>query len=236
MIVRKSLVFVAAVAISSLLTSARAVAGPVITFPDKMTPNLVWTDIEESNNSIISGQTLFGGVMASGVNDILTLQSTAFSVSNVAAPVSYLTSNLDATINAKPGYKITGIRVAENGRASTYGANSVAYVNLDVSVVSNNGLTLQQDDADYTKLGALGPPSSAMWNLGVSFSFAASDQVLISLRNDLLADGAAGMASIGKDKVQIFVTTAVIPEPTSTLAIIGLGVAGTLIRRRRTAC
>jgi len=210
-----------------------ASADQVVTFPDVMTTNLVYSSIEESNNSIISGQTLFGGISPQVPGDELRLQATAFSLSNPGG-VGFLTGNFDATITAKPGVVINSITIRENGSAMTYGADAIAFANLDATVIVGGGFNLQ-DSVSYTKTGAAGLPNPEMWNLSVSFNFSPTNEVLLSIRNDLLVDGTPGVASIGKDKIQIIVGTTIttVPEPSSALAIMAFGVAGTTLRRRR---
>ncbi len=217
------------VALSTCLTGS-ASAVQVVNFPDINTPDLVYSSLQESNNSTTIGQSLFANVTKSGNN--LVLQSTAFSLSSVGG-TDFLAGDFDGTITAKPGFLINSIRVFENGTATTFGSGSTSYANLDVTVLPDNSAS-QQDDVSYLKIGPA-PPSSSMWNLAVNFNFTPTSEVLLTVRNELLVDGAAGVASIGKDKVQIIVglTPNVIPEPTSTLAILAFGIVGTAVRRRR---
>ncbi len=68
----------------------------------------------------------------------------------------------------------------------------------------------------------------------MTFSFDPTDEILLSLRNQLIsASLVGGVSSIDKDKIRIAVNTVAIPEPSSVLAIVGLGLVGTAVRRRR---
>jgi len=215
----------------SLLFSGSASAIGIWNFPDIMTDNLVFSSIQESHSPSILGQTLFGGISAQVPGDELRLQSTAFTLSSVGG-IGFLTGNFDTTITAKPGRLINSITVSENGSSVTFGANAIAFANLDTTVIVGGGVNLQ-DDVSFINTGIAGPPSPESWSLSVSFSFSPTNEVLLSIRNDLLVDGTPGVASIGKDKVQIIVGTTAIPEPASALAIVVFGVAGSAIRRRR---
>jgi hypothetical protein len=227
----KSLLAIAPVAFTfATLLSGSANAVQVINFPDVNTPHLVYSSLQESNNSSTIGQSLFAGI--SNMGDNLVLQSTAFSLSSVGG-VDFLTGDLDVTITANPGQLINSISIVENGSATTFGVGSTTYAYLDSTIVLDNSPDQQGDDS-YTKVGPA-PPSSSMYNLAVNFSFTPEKEVLLTVRNDLLVDGAPGVASIGKDRVRIIVgtTAVVIPEPTSALALLVFGIVGTSVRRRR---
>lgn len=228
---RKPYAILAALIASISLFSNSASAVQTINFPNVMTNNLVFSEIEESNNSIISGQTLFGGLVPLGTSDVLRLQTTNFSLST-AGTSEILTGNFDATITAKPGQKINSITITELGSASTFGVGSFAYVLLESSI--DDGTTLHSDSRSYTMTGVAGPPSSELWTRSMTFSFDPTDEILLSLRNQLIsASLVGGVSSIDKDKIRIAVNTVAIPEPSSVLAIMGLGLVGTAVRRRR---
>lgn len=226
---RNVLFALAALLAASFSFSDSAPAAQTVNFPDVSTPNLVYSSLEEWNNSIISGQSLFAGVSKSG--DSLVLQSTAFTTSSVGG-IDFLSGNFDTTITAKPGYKITAVSIRENGSATTFGAGTTAYLNMEASVIPS-GDSLMMDMRDYTKVGVAGPPSSATWTRIIDFAFNPSGEVLLTLRNDLLVDGTGGVASIGKDKVVIGVRVIAIPEPSSALALAMMGITVTAVRRRR---
>lgn len=228
--IRKRLLVLSAWLASIVVASSNASALQIINFPDVTTPNLVYSSLEEANNSIIAGQSLFAGVSNNG--DTLRLQSTAFTVSKVGG-IDFLAGNFDATITASDSLtRITGITVTENGSATVFGVNSLAFLTMEASVIPSADATMM-DLTTFTKTGVAGPPDSSTWMRSISFKFAPSDEVLFSLRNELLVDGSTGLATIGKDKVVIQVHTTTIPEPTSALALAVMGVAGVAVRRRR---
>jgi hypothetical protein len=233
MIQRSMLMVAVLVVAGATLFSGSATASQTIQFSDQMTTNLVYADIREVNDSIISGQTLYGGIGTSG--EALTFEAENFRLESNGG-VGALDGRLSFSVGAKRGSVITGLRISEGGRAQVFGADSFANVHLG-GFVTINGQQSAAQQASYTLFGSANGLENAFWDESVEFEFGPTHRVSVDFDNALFAfaTGSDGYAFIDKKSVLIEVRTRTVhmPEPSSALALVVCGFAGSAVRRRR---
>jgi len=210
-----------------------ATAGTVV-FPNEMTSTLVYSSIEETNSSIISGYTLFGGVSTSGEN--LTFAASNFRVNNQTGGIQMLDGRMSFKVSARRGYMVTGVNISEYGSAQTFNADSIARATLVGYATPYGGPTSAAQQSVYQLDGTPMTVTDEPWDLSIGFGFEPVRSVDIDFDNRLFTFATPDHASAYIDKKRIVVQVRTIPhapEPSSALALLIFGIAGTTVRRRR---
>lgn len=172
------------------------------------------------------------------MGNMLIFSPLSFEASKSGGGSSSVNSILSASLVAAPGFAITGVLFEEFGDYAitvpfTGGSGQVtAGLNATVGVTNSIGNFVASSNA---------PPgiTAAPYNLSVPVNFAPTGAVNLSATNTLTAQSTTIFddAFIKKKGFKLTVTTVpdggVIPEPTSALIFLGLGLAGLSSRRRR---
>jgi hypothetical protein len=198
-----------------------------ISFPDEMTPSLVYTSIEETNSSVIPGFTYYGGVGTSG--EALTFDANNFRVESFGG-VQAVDARISFTVTAKPGKLIDSITVTEGGSAAAFGNGSFVDVHSGGFVLIDGVLSGSESDSYSLSAPAVGLETD-FWALSYTFEFAPATEVSISLDNAVFAFAIpepSGYAFIDKTGVTVDVAVSPVPLPAAAWlfgsALLGLGV------------
>lgn len=223
-----------ALALSCLVIHGGIASAVVTPFADQTTTNLVYSSIEETNSSIISGFTLYGGVGTSG--ESLTFDANNFRLESFGG-VGALDGRMSFSVSGKNGTKITSVKISEVGSASTFGVGALSNVYL-VGFATIDGLISAPEEDEYNLVGGAGLTNSA-WQTSIEFDgFGSVDQVDIDFDNRLFVFAPqGGYAYVDKKGIVIEIGTttggAAIPEPSSAVALLACGIVGTTVRRQR---
>lgn len=205
--------------LGSLIATTNA---DIIEYPNAETSQLFFSDITES--SVFEQLPLFGAPSINGTS--LQFTNPQFTTTVADGDLNFVDGRFTVEVVAKDGQSITGFELTEFG--TYFGAGS----DLDI-FVSGIGFAsaenqIYQNDFDITWDAA----GSGEWtgsfaiqfdNPVNSFSFVADNQLFVRA-------GANSTASITKDEIALTVNT--IPEPGSTMLMLGVAI-GTFVRRRR---
>jgi len=225
---RLLLAFIAIVAVSNSRLSTSDAS--VINYGNLIGSNVFFNGISENpsfNPTPTTG--LYGTPTVSG--DMLVFAPLSFEANTTGQPS--VNSILSASLVAKPGFFITGVRFEEFGDYAIAlpfgGSGSVsASLNATVGIANNSDIFVASSNT------IPGIVNGTFNNPSFPINFAPTHSVSLSATNTLTAQtqGLITDAFIKKKGFKLTVST-VIPEPTSALIFLGLGLAGLSSRRRR---
>ena len=233
-----------------LLTAALSIAtalGPIISARADIVVygnvggSSVWfNNISESSLNIGGGvgqvPELFG-VPTSSSNTLIFMPQ-LFDATSVGSGIDMTSSQLNFTIDANPGYLITGVRVEQFGDYSIatpfLGGLGLAAASANAFLTTSSGLYnggYSFLDTSTTSPGIYGMPFSEDFTL----SFDPTSSAMFSMNNTLTSAsfGPTDASSINNQGALITVFVQAVPEPTAPCAALA-GVLFFLIRKRRT--
>jgi hypothetical protein len=215
------------------LATLGPVSGATIEFLDQAGDNVSFSNIIEVNGSADPSFSLFGGV--STMHDTLDLDAFNLRVEPVSG-FEFENGRLSLSAISDSGSLIESIKISQSGLATTLGEAS-ANVDLGGSVTVD-GVRSATASTSFSKDSSAGDSfDSEFWERELIFSFAPTDEVRLDINHSIfasVASGALGTLEANGLLIQVNTTTATaLPEPSSWLALGGIGGTLTLRRFRR---
>ena len=223
------------------LATIGPVSGATIEFLDQSGDSVSFSNITEVNGSTDSSFSLFGGV--STMNDTLDFDAFNLRVEPVSG-FEFDDGRLSLSAISDSGSLISSIKISQSGLATTLGEASA---NIDLGgSVTVDGVRSPTASTSFTKDSSAGDSfDSEFWERELIFSFSPTDEVRLDINHSIFASvtsGALGTLEANGLLIQVNTiagtiggsTTAIaLPEPSSWLALGGIGGTLTLRRFRR---
>jgi hypothetical protein len=215
------------------LATLGPVSGATIEFLDQAGDNVSFSNIIEVNGSADPSFSLFGGV--STMNDTLDFDAFNLRVEPVSG-FEFDNGRLSLSAISDFGSLIESIKISQSGFATTLGEASA---NLDLGgSVTIDGVRSATASTSFSKDSSAGDSfDSEFWERELIFSFAPTDEVRLDINHSIfasVASGALGTLEANGLLIEVNTTSATaLPEPSSWLALGGIGGTLTLRRFRR---
>lgn len=246
-------------AVAALAVTARSASAVIITYtpPPLVGTEVTYPSVSESNSGTTA---MYGTPAVSGDNLVFGNMNFSTSSINGSPPLTFVDGQINAIIQAKPGFTLSSFKLTENGdynvSAGALTPTAIGYVKVfpqavQITVLAENGVPLATPLVNNTSvIMSLSPsggdfqtgidPSTGSWagsataNLAALFGSNNITSVSIAFDNQLEAESQVGaIATISKKGFTIDPTTAAaVPEPT-TLGLLVAGIALGTTRRRR---
>lgn len=211
--------------LSAALIAAFVAATPaqavIVAFPDQPGATVTFTNIAEDSGA--NPDSLYEDI-SSFEN---TLKSSVFNF-ETNSNIGVVGGELSFSATAVPGQRITSVTIQEFGSWTSINGGEAEFAALAELVPESGPNVVGGDGGSFSGPGI----TSDLWTSTITLSgFAPSDEVFVSLQNDLDAIATTGQfAFIDKQVVLISVET-VVPEPSSIAFL--LGCVGFVSTRRR---